>query len=571
MAKSRKRRWIVLLLVIAVAVAAIVARRGGPDIKAGSYVVVDIDGTFAEGPPDGLFARVFEERKVLITLLGNLAKAARDERVTGVVARIGTLQSGWAQVREIRDALASVKGRGKRVIAFLDGNVPGANKEYYVASVADRIYLAPGGAPMLNGLSASFIFLGGLWEKAEVGMTVEQIREYKTFGDTVSRRRMSKAHREMANWILDGINSEFVETLAAARGMTPEQIQTIIDTAPSTPDSFVEAGLADGVLFLDQLDDELGGERPTELVKESTYSKVDGEALGLGGGPKIAVVYAVGTIVPGKGGGRSVFGVTVGSETLARAFDDAADDPDIRAIVFRVDSPGGSASASDQVWRSARVARERKPVVASLGDTAASGGYYMAVGADRILAEPSSLTGSIGVVLVKPDVSELLGSIGITTEALTRGRYARILDLTKDLDDQERTLLRAQMDTTYRLFVDRVAQARGMTAEEVDSVGGGRVWTGRQALERGLIDDLGGFQEALRAAATAAEIEDPDRVEIVFYPKPEGLLAELTSIAAAGPTPAWQQAWTRRLEGLAPYALLDAGIHAISAGTLQIR
>jgi protease-4 len=571
MTRSRRRKWLVFLAVVAVAVAVVVNRESGPKIAKGSWLVLDLDGTYAEGPPDGLLSRLIEERKVLISLLENMDKAAHDGRIAGVLAKVGTLQTGWAQAAEIREGLAAIKGSGKRVVAFMRGDNPSANLEYYLASVADRVYVAPGGAPMLNGLMASFFFLGGVWDKTDIQMNVEQMREYKSFGDMLARRQMTPQHREMANWILDSLDGEFVTTLASARGMSEERVHQIIDNCPSNPDAFVEAGLADGVLFADQVEEEIGAGKKPHLVDEEEYSKVALSSVGLGGGAKIAVVHAAGTIMPGKGSGRTVFGVSIGAETLVEALRDAADDDEVHAIVFRIDSPGGSATASDEVWRSARQARTRKPVVASLGDTAASGGYYMASGADHIVADPATITGSIGVVAFKPNVSGLLTNAGITTDALARGRYARLFDLTKSLDKNEQELLKTQIGHTYDLFLGRVAEGRGMTTEQVDKIGGGRVWTGRQAIDLKLVDEIGGLDEAVRAAAREAGIEDATRVELVYYPQGEGLLERLTALRATEARAFMPDAWTRDLDAFGAQALLGAGVHALASSILTVR
>ena len=569
MARSRKKKWWFLGLLVVVAVGYVMLRGSGPKVAKGSWLAVDVDGSYAEAAPDGLLERFIEERKVLVTLLSNLDKAAHDDRINGVLLRIGSIESGWAQTSEIRDALASVKASGKRVIAFMRGDSPSANKEYYLASVADRVYLAPGGAPMLNGLAANFFFLGGMWEKADIDMEVEQIREYKTFGDMLVRRQMTPQHREMANWILDSVNAEFIGTIAQSRGMSEDQVRGVIDACPSSPDAFVEAGLADGVLFADQVEDEIGGGHEAKLVKEEDYTNVEPKTVGLGGGPKIAVVYASGTIAPGKSGGRSVFGVTVGAKTLGKALKDAAEDADVHAIVLRIDSPGGSATASDDVWRSAREARATKPLIVSMGDTAASGGYYMAAAADRIIADPMTLTGSIGVVFFKPEISGLLANAGINTEAISRGRFGRLFDLTKKLDKAELGLLRAQIEHTYKLFVSRVSEGRKLTPEEVDQIGGGRVWTGRQALEHKLVDELGGMREAVRLAARQAGIEDTGSVEVVFYPKEEGLLSRLSELRGGAENLLPPQ-WSAELAKLGAPALLSAGVQAFTPAVLSI-
>src|SRR5262245_58987084 len=238
MARTRRRKWWFFALLILAAVAYAAIRGSGPKIAKGSWLVVEVDGSYAEAAPDGLLERFIGEHKVLVTLLANLEKAAHDDRISGVLLRIGSVEGGWAQASEIRDAFAAVKTSGKRVVAFVRGDSPSANKEYYLASVADRVYLAPGGAPMLNGLAANFFFLGGMWEKVDIDMEVEQIREYKTFGDMLTRRQMTSQHREMANWILDSVNGEFVGTIARARGMSEDQVRDVIDTCPSSPDAF---------------------------------------------------------------------------------------------------------------------------------------------------------------------------------------------------------------------------------------------------------------------------------------------------------------------------------------------
>ncbi len=518
MARRRRRKWILAVILFAIVGAILVARRSAPRVDPGSYLDVDLQGSFAEGAPSGIVGRLLEERKAFVDLLDNLAKARRDSRIAGVIVRIGHLDVGWSRAREIRDALAAVQASGKQVVAHVDSELFGANKEYYVASAAERIALTPASVFTLNGLSAHYYFLGGLWQHLGVTMEVEQIREYKTFGDMLGRRAMSPAHREMANSILDDINAELTAAIAEDRGLSSNEVSDVIDACPSSPGEFVESGLADEVVFFDELRRELGGGSPVPVVRESEYQRVSARSLGMHRGPKIAVVNIAGTIVGGAGGKRSVLGMTVGSRVLSEALDDAADDEELRAIVVRIDSPGGSARAADEIWHAMRRAASKKPVVASLGDLAASGGYYIAAGADRIVAEPGTLTGSIGVVLFKPNVSALLERLDIGTAALQRGRYARLMDIDKPFDDDERALLRSQMNGIYHRFLDRVAQSRNKTAEEIDRLGGGRVWTGRQALSAGLIDALGGLGDAVRLAASEAGIADTESASIRYLP-----------------------------------------------------
>jgi protease-4 len=566
-----KWKWLILVLLIVVAAGWFSRLVAEPKIEDGSFLLVDIQDSYAEAPPSTSITRLLEDRKLFVNLLATLNKARHDDRISGVVARIGTLDVGWAQADEIRAALESVSGAGKQVVAYVDSDAMTGNREYFVASAAESVYIPPAGAPMLTGLAANYLFFGGLWEELDIKIDVQQIGEYKTFGDTFSRKTMTPAHRDMVNWILDDINEEFVGTIAESRGLSTREMMSIIDSCPATPGEFVESGLADKVAFMDDVLVELGGGERVTLVTESVYSRIRESSLGIGGGPKIAVIHAAGSIVSGKGGGRSAIGGTVGADTLSKAFRDASEDPEIKAIVFRIDSPGGSAMASDQVWHASRVARQKKPVLASLGDVAASGGYYMAAGADKIVANAGTLTGSIGVVLLKPDISGLLAKLGIGSETIARGRYARIMDTTKSFDRAELSLIRDQMEGVYTRFLDRVAEGRGMTVEEVDRIGEGRVWTGRQALDHGLVDSLGGLADTVRLAAGEAGIEELDSIEIVHLPEPRNVLDEIGTLYESKAESVIPRVLAKSFDTVSMYANLDAGIHALMAGVLEIR
>lgn len=568
-----KRKWFWLLLAV---VAALVVSRSysrGPKIEPGSFLLVDFQGKYPEGPPGFLLGRFLDDRESYAQLLESLRKASADKRIVGIILRVGAADVGWAQAREIRELLKAARSAGKRVVAFLDGDIGSANIAYYVSSAAETIYLPPGHANMLTGLSAHFVFLGGVWENLDVEMEVEQIREYKTFGDTVARKEMSDAHREMANWLLDGLNDEFVAAIAEGRNSSVPEILSTIDTCPSTANEYIDAGLADRVAFYDEMLRELGGRRRAVVVEESDYRRVAPESVGLGGGDKIAVIHAVGTIVSGDSPRGGAMGSAVGSRTLERAFRRATEDDSIKAVVFRIDSPGGSAAASDAVWHAVRVASEKKPIIASMGNVAASGGYYIAAAADRIVAEPGTLTGSIGVVLMKPDVSGLLGRVGVGTDAIGRGRYSRVMDFTKPMDRAELALVKNQMKGIYRRFLERVAEGRKMDVEEVDKLGGGRVWTGLQAKDRGLVDSIGGLASAVRTAADIAGIPEPAQVELVHLPRPESPLRELLGSygirATELPVPV---ALREAIEGsLGVYTRLDAGVHALAGTRIEIR
>ncbi len=565
-----KRKWIIVLgaLVFIVLVARLFVT--GVQIEPGSYLMVELSGEFAEGRPSDLVSQLLDDRRSLVDLLDTLDKARHDDRISGAIVRVGALSTGWGQAQEVRTALARLRESGKQVVTFIDGHVFGGNQEYYVASVADRLFVPPSASPLMNGLSAHYLFLGGVWEKADISMEVEQIREYKTFGDMLSRRDMSGAHREMANSILDDVNGQFISAIAEGRSIDPERVRALIDDCPANAEGLVDAGLADGIRFFDEIADELGDGQTAAIVEESDYSSVKRSDLGLGGGDRIAVIHASGIIIPGKEDGRGAFGAEIGAKTLIDAFKQASSDDRVRAIVFRIDSPGGSPDASDEVWKQIQLSRAKKPVVVSLGNVAASGGYYMAAGADRIVTNPATFTGSIGVVLFKPDVSGLLERLGVGSEGLSRGRYSRVLDITKPLDADELGLIRRQMARVYELFLERVASGRQMMRDDVDRVGAGRVWTGQQAVGRGLADELGGLREAVESAARAADIADPDSIDLVYYPPPKGLAETLLSLGGAQARAVIPTALREYLGELTSYAGLTPGIYTLLPGPLSV-
>jgi protease-4 len=551
--RRRSRYLLLVLLLIVIAGLVVRARLRGPTIPSGGYLVLEVSGAYAEAPPQDLLGSLLRRReRALIDLLTMIREAQVDERIKGVITRITRLDIGWAKTQDIRDALLEFKQSGKRLLALVEQEATGSNKEFYLASAADRIYLPPSVTAPLNGLAAQFFFLGGVWEKLDIQMNVEKIREYKTMGDMLANKQMTAAHREMANSLLDSIWGQFVDGLAQARGLTPPAVQGIIEQCPVSPVEFEAAHLSDGTKYLQDVRRELGEEVP--LVEMKDYQQVSAKSLGLGMGPRIGVVYGVGPITTGESG-TGIQGQMLGADTVIQALQDAADDAEARAIVFRVDSPGGSALASDLVWHATQEARKKKPVIVSMSDVAGSGGYYISTGANRIVAQPATMTGSIGVVFARPDVRGLLARVGVNTETIGRGKFAALDDLTTPLSADGRQKLIAEMDHIYDVFVDRVASGRGMTAERVNEIGRGRVWTGAQAKENGLVDELGGFRAAIQAAKHAAGIEPPQEVELVFFPKRKALLERLSELLSARASIELPRAWQQALRAVAlPFA-----------------
>jgi protease IV len=319
-----------------------------------------------------------------------------------------------------------------------------------------------------------------------------------------------------------------LQDIAEARQLTPEAVQQLIDGPTMTPADFQQAGLIDGIQYFDEVLDHLkvGGETDAKTVSMSTYRQVKPRALGLKSEAKIALIYGIGGIVTGN----SDWGPTgdkMGADTIVAAIDDAAKDDAIAAIVFRVNSPGGSPLASDQIWHAVVRAKAKKPVIVSMSGAAASGGYYIAAGATRIVAQPATLTGSIGIVFSHANIAGLLGKLGIGTETVSRGAYARLLSPANSWSPAERQQVQRLMEDLYATFTTKVAQGRHMEVGKVDEVGRGRVWTGAQAKAIGLVDELGGLDTALRVAKEQVDLSDHTAVELVFFPKPKGIVTTL--------------------------------------------
>jgi protease-4 len=525
----RRRFALLLLFVVVLYAARFITGRLLRDaaVPTGSYLLLNLRGTYVEAPPQDLLGKLTGGGKPLLHLLETVRAAADDERIAGVIARIGPLNVGWAKAQDIRDAFTDFRKSNKPLLALLEQEASSGNVEYYVATAAERIYLSPAATAPLNGLASNFVFLGGLWEYLDIELTVEKVREYKTMGDMLANKRMTNAHRQMANSLLDSIDEQFITGLAEGRGLDAVAVRRIIDDCPVAPAAYEAAGLSDGTKYLEAIHESLGGDQ-VRLLDEDEYAP-EVASRRSNGGPQVAIVYATGTIVAGEST-TGLQGEMVGADTLREALNEAVEDEHVRAVVLRVDSPGGSALASDLVWRATQTVRQSKPLIVSMSDVAASGGYYISAGADRIFAQPGTFTGSIGVVFARPNVRELLRGFGINTETISRGRFAYLDDITTPIDEEGRSKLIAEMDHIYEQFVDRVAKGRELSPEEVNEIGRGRVWTGAQAANNGLTDGIGGLAVAIDAAKERAGIDPSSPVELVFLPREKPLLARIADV-----------------------------------------
>lgn len=392
------------------------------------------------------------------------------------------------------------------------------------------------------------MFFRGSLDKLGVYPDIYQIGKYKSVGDTVTRKEMSEAHREFIDAMLDDLFNRYVEAIARSRGKTAEEVRAIIDNSPYSALKAKEAGLIDSATYRDELDKEIKsklGYKDSEelrLVRGSDYREVSPESLGLNKGERIAVIYATGDIGSGKSENSPTGDQSIGSDTLAKALNDARDDKTIKAIVLRVDSPGGSGLASDIIWHAVEAAKQKKPVIVSMSDVAASGGYYISAGANKIIAQPSTITGSIGVVGGKPVMKGFYDWIGISNEYVMRGKNAGMFRETEKFTPDERAKFEEWIKTTYyNDFVPKVAKGRGKEPAYIDSVGQGRVWTGSQGKTNGLVDEFGGLDRAVAIAKQFANIPADKDVHRVILPYPQTLLQQLMVASDSTSTEQQQQ------------------------------
>lgn len=570
MGVARKLRNLMLLLMVVFGLYFILTRISAEapiEIMAGSTLVIELGGSYVEAPATSALARLAgDSTRPFISLLSIFALAERDDRLANVVLRIQPLDVGWGKADEIREAIGRLRDKGISTIAHLESQNFSANKELFIASAADEIYVAPGSAIPLVGMAAEYIFLGGFWENLGIEFDVAKAGRYKSAVEIFAERTMSPASREMANSLLDDSFDRFVAALAAGRNMTKTEIIEAIDVGPVRSQTLEAMGLIDGELHFDQLLARLG----EEVVSHADYAAIDPASLGFEAKTHFALIYGTGTVIQGDSRASPFASTPVfASETISRAILEAAEDPGIAAIILRIDSPGGSALAAELIWRAIARARDRgKPVIASFSDVAASGGYYVAAAADAIVADPGTLTGSIGVFALRPAIAGLLDKLEIGVDSLTRGRHAEFLLSSEKLTPAAHARLQTLVLDAYQLFLNRVADGRGLTIEEVDRLGQGRVWTGRQALARGLVDELGGLYTAVRRAKKQVGLESTDDVLLIPFPRTLSMTQQLVQafqlsfIQVVAPRIDWTEslpgplrrvaAWTRDLPSGTP-------------------
>jgi protease IV len=515
--------WIVLGLVIAavalsvaglLAVALVVGR--GPQVSGNSTLVLKIGGELQEMEPAGVLGQLFEAPPTVRSIVDALRKAKVDRRVTSVVIRPTSAAALWGKVQEIRDAITDFRRSGKPIIGYLEH---GGEQEFYLASACDKVFLLPTATLDLTGMASYELFLRGTLDKIGAYPDTLHIGQYKSASNTFTEHTFTPAHREMAESLNSDLYAQLVSGIADGRRKSEQEIRNLIDHGPFLPEDAVRAGLVDDLAYEDEIDDKVKlSSGSARFLTESEYRQVTASSLGLNRGPRIAVIYATGVIASGESSYDSPAGQVLGSDTMVEYIRKARGDDSIKAIVLRIDSPGGSAIASDVVWREVMLTRSVKPIVASMSDVAASGGYYIAMPAHAIVAEPATLTGSIGVVMLKFVIDGTLKKLGMNMEGVSKGRFADIYSPVRAFTPEERVKVLEHMQATYDTFVEKAAAGRNTTPERIDAVGQGRVWTGKQAKQVGLVDELGGLERALAIAKQRAKLSPDSEVELVVYP-----------------------------------------------------
>lgn len=490
------------------------------------WVSLKIDGHVAERQPPRRFFR--RSHKLSVASLEELCEAvAAEPKVRGLVLEIDAVEAGWARLEAMRTAVLRLRSSGKRVVAHLSS--PG-NREIYLAAACDEVLVDESGPVGLTGLALERGFYGEALRRLGVDPEIDRIGAWKSFAETFTDGAISPANREALEAILDVIEARLLAALCEGRKIETARARALVDGGPWLADRALAEKLVDAVLYRDEVALRLGdGKRPARIEEASRFLRRRPRFRRLGlGRRRVAVLTLEGTIVPGEG--TNLMQRSCGSASAGRALSSLREDERVAAVVLHVDSRGGSSAASDLIWRDVARLAAAKPVVACFGDAAASGGYYIAAPCAWIVAQPATLTGSIGVIAGKLSIERLLERLSIGTAVLTRGKAAAMGSLRRGYDPTERERLRGEIAGVYRQFVEKVAAGRKLTVAKVDEVGQGRVWTGEAAAKRGLVDQIGGVGDAIRAAEERARRKAGERfdvVDVIPRAKAGGLLRSL--------------------------------------------
>jgi len=498
-------------------------------VPAKTILEADFERGLIEYVPDDPVAQVMLAKTPIVRdRVEALKRASEDDRVVALVARVGVAEMGLAQIQEVRDAILAFRSKGKPAIAYAEtfGEAGPGNGAYYLATAFDAIYLHPSGDVNLTGLISEHPFIRGTLEKLGITPHMDHRREYKTFMNLFTERKYTEPHREATLKVMESHFGQMVQGIAAARGLSAEKARVLIDRGPFLGPEAMEAKLVDGLGYRDEVYAKVKEKAGAgaKLLYLSTYLERAGRPYTKGS--TIALIYGVGGVQRGKSEYNPVFGgLTMGSDSVTTAFREAIEDKNVKAIVFRVDSPGGSYVASDAMWREVvRAKQVGKPVIVSMGNLATSGGYFVSMAADKIVAQPATITGSIGVLGGKMLTAGFWEKAGLSWDEVHTSANATMWTGTQDYTPEQWSRFQDGLDRVYDDFTSKVAQGRNLPKEKVLEVAKGRIWTGEDAKALGLVDELGGFPEALRLAKEAAGIPEDADIRMKVFP------AEKTSV-----------------------------------------
>lgn len=541
-----------LFVVFLIGIASLNNEKPAPELASGSYVVFDLSTNITDAPPSvdyGPFGGSSRDTLQLRTATRALHAIAKDDRVAGVFITgdlaAASLGSGFAALKEVRAALAEVKAAGKPVRAYM---TYATAKDYYVASVADEIALDPYGMLVMPGLATEPMFFAGAFEKYGIGVQVTRVGKYKSAVEPFTRRDMSPENREEIQKLLDDVWTGVLDDIAPTRKITRADIQKVVDAEGLIrPEAAKSAKLIDRIAYRDEIYEDLKaatGRKGKEAFKQinlvdyakatkgdtdlASFANVEKPKGGTGGGHgDIAIVYAEGDIVDGEGDTGEV-----GGSRFSRELRRIRQDDSIKAVVLRVNSPGGSASAAEVIQREVILTKKVKPVIVSMGSYAASGGYWISTYGDRIFAEPTTITGSIGVFGVQFDVKKLANDFGITFDSAKTGKFADAITISRPKTPEELAMFQRMVDWIYGQFIAKVSESRKLPRDKVEEIAQGRVWSGTEAKKLGLVDELGGLDAALAYAAQKVNLGTSAR--IIEYPRPKELMEAIQDLVQKG-------------------------------------
>lgn len=511
-----------------------------PAIEDRSWLIVEMYGDLLEyDPPGGIMSQLVDsDVETLQRILDNLEKAAVDDRIEGVIFKVAAGNSvGTAMLQEIRGAIRRVQDTDKKVLVWAESF---DRQDYLLLAACDEVLVPPTAYIGFTGFSSETLHVKRAFDKLGIKPNIHKIKDYKSAAETVIREDMSEPAREMRGWIMDEMWETLLETLAADRGFDEEKIVQLMQHAYFTADEALDSGLIDRIAYWDELETELkdADEDALRSVSQGRYAEVLRAKLDLDGDKKIAVIHAQGIIIGRRNDVNPLLGLTMGHESIIAEFRRARLDEDVAAIVFRVDSRGGDALGSDLMGHEVEITVGVKPVVVSMVDVAASGGYHISYRASKIVADPMTITGSIGSISGKINMKDFYDKLGITFDHVERGPMATIESDLRDFTPEERARFEENHWNGFNDWLRDVAEHRDMSFEDAEKLAHGRVWTGRQAVANGLVDEIGDLKHAIELAGQLAGIPADEQVTVEHFPKQKGLLESLMSGDSAAATAA---------------------------------